>query len=305
MIVLVKEWLKFFKAVYDKYLSPIGLITRQLNIIDSKLASLKELKQRKFLARKLPALSKEQKEILEELRGSGFCKTNLSTLKISDDLLVYLENISQAEKMGYDEVASAQSLANKKYWTDLGSDAQENFLNLDPILKNKFLLDIISHYIGQIPTFGGFRYLYSPPFPVSKTLSGSQNWHLDNHHKNVLKLFFSPFPIGKMNGPTQVLPSDLSTKRHYTKYPHYMVDDELRRQGVRESDQHFLTSEPGEIYLVDTSRCLHCGSRNEMPRHLAIASFQSMERYIPRWSVDKLALATTLDVNKKIIELYS
>ena len=74
MVASVKGLLRFCKAVYDKYLSPIGLITRQLNVIDSKLASPKELNHRKSSAKKLPALLRNKKKFLRNLERQVFAK---------------------------------------------------------------------------------------------------------------------------------------------------------------------------------------------------------------------------------------
>lgn len=57
------------------------------------------------------------------------------------------------------------------------------------------------------------------------------------------------------------LPLKFSSLKYYTNYPHYEFDENLKSNRVTAKNFIPLTAKRGEVYLVDTSRLLHCGSR--------------------------------------------
>jgi|CXWL01.1.fsa_nt_gi hypothetical protein len=300
----VKSILRPVWHLYLKYFSEVGYITRQVNRLESRFYSFPEWKRRRFLAEQIKSLSKAHEEIVHQLNMNGYCKTTLSELGISADILVYLSSLSKSyEAIDFNIVKETNVHKAKYYWLKMNRDQNADRVLIDAFVRNKSFLDLISSYCGEVPHFNGFEYMYSPPLPVGQELRGSQNWHLDNHHKKVLKCFFSPFPLTTSEGATQIFPSRLSTSEYYTAYPNYMTDEEISKAGVSLNDQIHLTGESGTIYLVDTARCLHCGSRNILPRHLAIVTFTSTERYLSRWGVKKES-DLVADINKEIMEAY-
>ncbi len=291
--------------VYLKYFSEVGHVTKRFNLWDSRLTQLFQGRRRRRLAKTIPALSAAQNHLLQELNSNGFCRTTLETLGIDHAVLSYLKQLSKPyENMTFDQVKASNPGKAKYYWTKMNRDWKADQVIYDTLAKNKFLLDLLSKYFEEIPYFNSFEYMYSPPFPAGRPFEGSQNWHRDNNQRKFIKIFFSPFPLTRKEGPPQILPARLSTDKYYTGYPRYMTDEELFATGINPDDQLFLTGEPGTIYLVDTARCLHCGSRSSAGRHQAIVTFNSTDRYASRSSIKREYARLAEPVNQAMMEMY-
>jgi len=130
------------------------------------------------------------------------------------------------------------------------------------------LVEIATDYLGTVPRLQNVNIWLSTPLDRAY---GSQLFHLDKPDVRLLSLFVNLGEVGPEQGPLTFLPADTSAVvRRATRYErrYYLgdgrlADDELFRHCRRE-DLVALTGAAGSGGFVDTSNCLHIGSRVEV-----------------------------------------
>ena len=134
------------------------------------------------------------------------------------------------------------------------------------------LLSLVTNYLGTIPHLNRVDLLYSVSHGGEEAIS-SQIYHLDPEGWRQAKLFLNLRDIGPDEGPFTFIPASASTriikaiKDRRSADPDEgemlmgrYLDDELSRVGGLDQSISVMGS-TGSAVLVDTSRCLHCGSR--------------------------------------------
>lgn len=133
------------------------------------------------------------------------------------------------------------------------------------------MLGPAAQYLGMVPYFSRVDLMYSLPRGMDENIS-SQLFHLDHEGLTQIKYFVHIFDVGDAEGPFTFIPADASTR---------IVSDirKLRRArgGANVESRRYLDEEiaavggsesivtikgpAGAGVAVDTSRCLHLGSR--------------------------------------------
>jgi len=131
------------------------------------------------------------------------------------------------------------------------------------------LLAAATEYLGTIPHLNRVDLLYSVP-RTGDTLEASQLFHLDPEGLRQVKLFLNVHDVGDPEGPFTFIPADASrhliqeirARRHREGVPVVgrYTDEEIGQLGGTPSIVEVRGS-AGTGVLVDTCRCLHCGSR--------------------------------------------
>ena len=91
-------------------------------------------------------------------------------------------------------------------------------------------------------------------------------------------------PITSESGPMNLVAADISEKVRASlkvKLPNYLNSNKLNDSdifdNVRKNDVKTLLAKKGDVLMVDTSRCYHCGSRpGNKPRNLLALQFLSL-----------------------------
>ncbi|MGG7054273.1 hypothetical protein [Nitrosomonas sp. ANs5] len=126
-----------------------------------------------------------------------------------------------------------------------------------------YILGAVARYFGSCPVLWNITAMYSPP-PISNTnkLKGSQLWHIDREDITTLKLWLLCSEITPANGPTIILPTRYSDQVAEKLGP--VSSEKVRDEALFEPFcPHFLslTGNSGDMFLTDTARCYHHGSR--------------------------------------------
>ncbi len=131
------------------------------------------------------------------------------------------------------------------------------------------LLGAVSAYLGTIPHLNRVDLLYSVP-RAGDTLEASQLFHLDPEGLTQAKVFINIFDVGDAEGPFTFIPADesqrlvqeISARRTRAGVPVVgrYGDDEIAELGGAPAIVS-VRGAAGSGVLVDTCRCLHCGSR--------------------------------------------
>ena len=134
------------------------------------------------------------------------------------------------------------------------------------------MLGPAARYLGMVPYFSRLDLMYSLPRGADDNIA-SQLFHLDHEGLTQVKYFVHLFDVGDAEGPFTFIPADASARiirdvRVLRKRRGQTRDVESRRYldeeiaAVGGSDSVVTIKGPaGTGVAVDTSRCLHLGSR--------------------------------------------
>src|SRR2546425_16978 len=132
------------------------------------------------------------------------------------------------------------------------------------------LLSIVTNYLGMVPRLTRVDLVYTIPRQTPDEHIASQLFHQDPEGVKQAKLFLYVFDVGEEHGPFMFIPASRSEQivpairqqrrqagaRDEVRYR----DEEVQAQGGL-ADVVRLTGAAGTAAMVDTSRCLHAGSR--------------------------------------------
>lgn len=293
---LIKANVKnFVSKINIVYFSEVGLVTRRINRLLNYLLHNRSIHRNKDYSKTFLSLHSSTLSSLDlnskvcELEAFGFCRIRASEYPVLSnpisDLKDFLLGLASTESRDYSQIQQDRKSYGKKYWLDLYKAVVDYNQSDDPVLQFiRHPVDtwIASKYLRQLPLLTELSFYYSPPNPeIKSSLTGSQNWHLDNDKPFQLKLFYSPYIVDDSQGPTTFLPCCLTTNANYPNYPGYFTDCQALNAGFPLHNAIKLTSSPNEFYLVDTSRCYHFGSRtSSSPRYLLIAGLGPYASYL-------------------------
>jgi hypothetical protein len=133
------------------------------------------------------------------------------------------------------------------------------------------MLGAATRYLGMVPHLSRIDLMYSLP-RAGKNIE-SQLFHLDHEGLTQIKHFIHLFDVGEHEGPFTFIPADATARivrdvRALRRRQTSAQDVELRRYSDEEiaavggtGDIITVTGPVGAGVAVDTSRCLHLGSR--------------------------------------------
>lgn len=153
-----------------------------------------------------------------------------------------------------------------------------NLLSNEDLRRNPILVDfalsdsvlgIATHYLRTLPYLNRVDLLYSMPRTADDHIA-SQLFHIDPEGLSQVKLFINLFDIGDAEGPFTFIPADETARilneiralRRRLGRPHGVryTDDEIAAVGGTAAIVT-VKGPQGSGVAVDTSRCLHLGSR--------------------------------------------
>ena len=189
-----------------------------------------------------------------------------------DEIVSICQSIFDQNKNKYNEEFFIKN-PNKRFLLTIDSD--ENLLKYNQ-LKNFFTSDFVNNaiyaYLKHSYVLSTIRLWWTP---VNKTSVSSQMFHLDDEDLTQIKLFINISDVSHDHGPFTLLPNNSSSKilSRYKNGKRRYTDDEVY-QYIDQSDQISLTGPAGSGAFVDTSKCLHYGSRgNCKDRLILMAQF--------------------------------
>ncbi len=176
------------------------------------------------------------------------------------------------EKQRQAEAEAAASGKSKK-WAFLRSiltnqDLAQNPKLVDFALSDS-LLSLVTNYLGTIPHLNRIDLLYSVNHGGEEAIS-SQIYHLDPEGTRQAKLFMNLRDVGPDEGPFTFIPAAETTRIVNAIKKRRLADSEMAAgrflddelEAVGGLDRAISVDGPkGSAALVDTSRCLHFGSR--------------------------------------------
>jgi len=200
----------------------------------------------------------------------GFDRVRAICLELFETKRAKIEREVAEMATGTAEEQERYRAAKRKFLRNLFSndDLRRNPELVDFALSDA-LLGAATAYLGTIPNLNRVDLLYSVPRDSEDQIA-SQLFHVDPEGLTQVKFFINVFPVGDPEGPFTFIPADdterilaaVRTLRRRRRVPHSgrYFDEEIAAVGG--SDAIIRASGPiGSGVAIDTSRCLHMGSR--------------------------------------------
>ncbi|MEX2298755.1 MAG: hypothetical protein WD715_15180 [Dongiaceae bacterium] len=208
-----------------------------------------------------------------------------------------MEVFRESERTGalqrYDHGASRKEFL--VYATQKRATAQ--YLDIMRLALARPILDAVSRYLGAVPILSDVSVMVSLP---NLSEIGSQLYHLDFADDRQVKLFVCVDDVTDDHGPFTFLPGDESERVvEGLNYDRGRLTIEEVDRFLGPGREVRLTGQPGQGMLVDTSCCLHYGSRQNSKTRIMLL-IQYTDIYAPElspadWPVDTLVRALDLD----------
>ncbi|MEI8265171.1 MAG: hypothetical protein WCI59_05415 [Betaproteobacteria bacterium] len=260
------------------YRSPIARAVKAAR----RMAIPGHLNRRRALLSELPRNAAID-ECAAALETDGHC----SVSKLVDPVLrASLSEAAQAKlRRAHDEMSVRQQANAKDFWVRLlDEDMQSGRLPLDnpfvAIALQPELVSVVANAMGEVPRLD--YVLLTLSRSTDKQLSYSQLWHRDHDDTKVIKLFFYLTDVASPgDGPFTFIPGPESDLLGFRLKSH--LSDEQIARWIPKSAVTAIYAPRLEAFMVNTSRCLHMGSRVS-PSHerlLYTATYFSTPRLYP------------------------
>lgn len=259
------------------YRSPIVRVVKATR----RMASAADLNRRRALLSDLPR-SASIENCAAALESDGHCR--VSEL-VDPALLASLSEASQVKLRRAHEVTLRQQANAKDFWVRLlDEDMQQGRLSIDnpfvAIALQPELVSVVAAAMGEVPRLD--YVLLTLSRSTNKQLSYSQLWHRDHDDTKVIKLFFYLTDVASPDdGPFTFIPGPDSDRLGFRLKSH-LTDEQISRW-IPKSAVTALYAPRLSAFMVNTSRCLHMGSRVS-PGHerlLYTATYFSAPRLYP------------------------
>lgn len=160
--------------------------------------------------------------------------------------------------------------AKKPFFTNILDDGDlDRYPALMRFALSEPVVAAVTGYLGSLPRLKGIGLYYSPP---NETTRSSQLFHYDHDDDRQLKCFINILPVSDANGPFTFLPKPVSDRVYAAAGARYLkgrFQDEDVLTHASWDDSLRLLGPPGAGAFVDTSNCLHFGSRAREGARLA------------------------------------
>ena len=176
---------------------------------------------------------------------------------------------------------------------------------------NESMLQILVPYYGLLPELSCMALFvsgFTEPFTEDSKPQGTQCFHCDNHDLRHVKFFYFLHDVDEKDGPLTLLPADKTawllrrTGRRWRTSP-FRVDEEVFRF-FGNDDFVRITGPAGTVAIVDTTKCLHFGSRCQSNGHRAafVIHYTLFADYSSHYSADfeDLNMATSPEFHDRV-----
>jgi hypothetical protein len=220
--------------------------------------------------RRLAERYRAQSKAIAMPADTGYARLSPGDLPGLDRVLAICRGIFEAKIGPVGGDVRADSEGKRGFLRNLltNEDLQANPELIEFALSEE-LLGAASVYLGAIPNLNRVDLLYSVP-RAGDGLAASQFFHLDPEGLTQAKVFINIFDVHDPQGPFTFIPADhsrrlvqeIGAQRRKAGVPIVgrYTDEEIAELGGADAAVE-ISGGPGSGVIVDTSRCLHCGSR--------------------------------------------
>lgn len=208
----------------------------------------------------------------------GFSDINLQSVNdLINDELSFEKLIKKNDNLDF----SYKNFEKKTYIYPITN--LENYDLNHPVIKlatNPTILSSIANYMGEAPILWNTKIVFSPYKPTNKKdnlltrirnlrykggfskYKGSQLFHIDADHPHTVKLWLYLSDVNQDSGPLTFIPGNYSDQAIHDlgkNSTNKQLDKDLKNYINK---KRTLTRKAESVFLIDTGRCLHYGSRD-------------------------------------------
>jgi hypothetical protein len=148
--------------------------------------------------------------------------------------------------------------AKKPFFANImTADDVDNCPAIMALAQHPAMFEACAGYLGTYPKLRTVGVYVSM---ANTSLRQSQMFHYDTNDLNQIKCFINVSDVGEANGPFTFLPADKSRALNFSWRGGRQKDENVLEK-VKSDDLISLEGPPGTGGFIDTSRCLHYGSR--------------------------------------------
>ena len=250
---------------------PYGILKEVANLCDASHKPLEYL-ERKRVAREILDGS-DWKGMLP--RETGYRSFSAGEIPRIDEVIEIAQFI-HGERIDAEDVKAeqhARTLQGKSPIIHLLRDEDfATYAGLLDVATSRPIAEIMADYFGTVPRLDNIDLWVSRP---NQSMVGSQQLHLDKPDRHYVSIFVNVFDVTEKNGPLTFLPADHSTRvRQRTAYEKLYyhgdgrLDDTALLEVSGEENLVRVIGSTGAGAIMDTSECLHFGSRCEAGRRV-------------------------------------
>jgi len=135
------------------------------------------------------------------------------------------------------------------------------------LMISRPVLDTATAYLGEVPILAGAALWWTPE---NETAERSQLFHFDGEDERQLKLILNVFDTREEHGPFTLLPAAASAPLRRSSSLRRRIPDAQVDAACGLGQAVALQGSAGSGGFVDTSRCLHFGSRRSRKQRLVL-----------------------------------
>ncbi len=136
-------------------------------------------------------------------------------------------------------------------------------------MVDRSLLDAAARYLGAVPRLEGAVLWWTPP---NESADSSQMWHIDELAQRQVKILLNCSDVDEDCGPLHFLPAARSDElRRMMRHRRGRVDEQALMRLIDPAEVRAATGPAGSAVMLDSSRCLHFGSRGNRRDRLVLA----------------------------------
>jgi hypothetical protein len=253
-----------------------------------KWASPGEAERRRALA--APVVKAAAIPALRALEASGYCRVDPELCPGAPAIASAMHALYLTERAR--DSASPSSAGRKgQFLRTLKRDA--DFLDFPEVLQFASagpLIELAATYLGEAPVLSSLQLWWSP---VNATAMSSQLYHFDEEDDRQIKFFLNCIDVGPEHGPLSLVPAEVSARiAQEAGTMHGRFPDEIVAKHLNGGHATSLAGPAGTVAALDTSRCLHYGSRGNTADRVVLmiqfTRFSAPQGPVPNWG-DRIA----------------
>jgi hypothetical protein len=243
-----------------------------------RVVNWRRVRARRRLAREL-AVSPECAARAADLNRDGFA---MVTDLVEPALLAAMVAEGSRKHARAEELRGRQTTSHKSFWIRLlDEDVVDGKLPADNVFVRfaiqPHIIQVLTRTLGTVPQLSDVLLTLSEE--SNRQLAYSQLWHRDYDDRRTLKLFVYLTDVPSVDfGPFTFVPGPQSDKFGRSIRSH--MEDEFVFRSVPRDAVRQMTAPKATVFIVETSRCLHMGSRMAPGNHrlLYTATFVTVPR---------------------------
>ena len=230
------------------------------------------------------------RRLLAGSRWRGFVPVEKGFALIDATLLPDLAELARVGAELYRSRAGSVPLGGEEPFYDIltPADLAYRSIFLD-IALGRDVVEIVADYLGTIPRLHNIMLCVTPG---RERVAQSQLYHLDKPDVGFIQMFINVLRTRPENGPLTFLPADVASRvRDACAYDKRGVTGDGRLTDTevfahaRAEDVVAAVGDPGAGVLIDTSRCLHFGSRcRDVVRVVCIIQYAPAHKIAPTFA---------------------